>query len=103
MLAETIGSDFASIHPSAAPLLDIDGQALFRVIVLEKLRDVPECFFDANVWNEIVTSARTKQNALELLDAANPQDSTVWWDCALLPVCSDRSHGRIGAELPSDP
>jgi hypothetical protein len=48
-----------------------------------RLRDVPECFFDANVWNEIVTLARTKQNAVELLDAANPQDSTVWWDCAL--------------------
>src|SRR5258708_1602374 len=61
-----------------------------------RLRDVPECFFDANVWNEIVTLARTKQNAVELLDAANPQDSTVWWDCTL-PEMSKQDRSRMFA------
>ena len=61
-----------------------------------RLRDVPECFFDANVWNEIVTLARTKQNAVELLDAANPQGSTVWWDCAL-PEMSKQDRSRMFA------
>jgi hypothetical protein len=48
-----------------------------------KLRDVPDRFFDAGAWAEIVAFARTKQNAIELLDADDPQLSSRWWDCAL--------------------
>jgi hypothetical protein len=59
-----------------------------------RLRDVPERFFDARAWAEIVTFAGTKQNAVELLDAANPEDSSVWWDCAL-PEMSERDRSLV--------
>jgi len=52
-----------------------------------KLRDVPGCFFDSEVWNDIVRLAGTRQNAIELLDAAHPEDSQDWWDCALPQMC----------------
>jgi hypothetical protein len=47
-----------------------------------KLRDVPDVFFEAQAWAEILTRAGTKQNAIELLDADDPQRSSTWWDCA---------------------
>src|SRR6266446_5867267 len=61
-----------------------------------RLRDVPGRFFDAQVWDEIVRLAGTKQNALELLDAAHPEDSNVWWDCAL-PELSKQDRSRMFA------
>jgi hypothetical protein len=61
-----------------------------------KLRDVPERFFDARAWAEIVMFAGTKQNAIELLDAENPQLSSTWWDCAL-PETPERDRNRFFA------
>jgi len=52
-----------------------------------RLRDVPGFFFDPEVWNDLVRLAGTKQNAIELLDAAHPEDSQDWWDCALPQMC----------------
>jgi len=47
-----------------------------------KLRDVPDFLFDAQAWAEILGRAGTKQNAIETLDADDPQHSSAWWDCA---------------------
>jgi len=47
-----------------------------------KLRDVPDVFFEAQAWAEILARSGTKQNAIELLDADDPQRSSTWWDCA---------------------
>lgn len=61
-----------------------------------KLRDVPERFFDAGAWAEIVAFAGTRQNAIELLDAGDPTSSPAWWDCAL-PEASERDRSRYFA------
>jgi hypothetical protein len=61
-----------------------------------KLRDVPGHFFDPHAWTEIVAFTRTKQNAIELLDAENPQISSTWWDCAL-PETLEQDRSRFFA------
>ena len=59
-----------------------------------RLSEDPGRFFGANEWHKIVRSAGTKQNALELLDAAHPEESTDWWDCAL-PKMSKQDRSRL--------
>jgi hypothetical protein len=46
-----------------------------------RLREVPERFFDPHAWAEILAFAGTKEKAIVLLDAEDPQPSSTWWDC----------------------
>jgi len=59
-----------------------------------KLRDVPDRFFDTSAWRELMALARMKQNAIELLDAADPEESSDWWDVAL-PEISRQDRGMM--------
>ena len=65
-------------------------------MIPKRLRDVPDFFFDPHAWAEIVEFAATKQNAIELLDAENPQLSSTWWDCAV-PESSEGERSVIFA------
>jgi len=48
-----------------------------------RLREVPEQILDRSCWEELLEFAHTKQNALELINAGDPQAWPEWWDLAV--------------------